>query len=132
MPRQTAVRKAMARAKQKTASAIFREITRRERPDLRWPSWCDKAYQNNRFLVMIENECRMTAGTAIRAFIIPHNAGRQVFWSDLQGIKNQIFGEEATAIQYFPPQSRLVDVVNVYWLFVFKDGLIPAMRLEES
>lgn len=38
-------------------------------------------------------------------------------WTDLQIIKNQLFGEEAEAIELFPAESRKVNCVNQYHLF---------------
>ncbi len=39
-------------------------------------------------------------------------------WSDMQRIKNEIFGEEVEALQMFPKESELVDVANLYWMWV--------------
>ena len=51
--------------------------------------------------------------------MVRHNTGKPIVqWSHLQDIKNQIFGPEALAIQYLPPQSKLVDQANMYWFFV--------------
>ena len=38
-------------------------------------------------------------------------------WTDLQAIKNQLFGKEAEAIEIFPAESRKIDYVNQYHLF---------------
>ena len=42
-------------------------------------------------------------------------------WPTLQRIKNTILpdGDKRYAIEIFPPESRLVDTANQYWLWVF-------------
>lgn len=43
-------------------------------------------------------------------------------WRDLQRIKNDIAGPETEAIELFPAESRLVDVANQTWIWVFPPG----------
>lgn len=38
-------------------------------------------------------------------------------WPHKQRIKNEIVGEDASAIEIFPPQSEVVDSANMYWLW---------------
>ncbi|MGR9527665.1 DUF7694 domain-containing protein (plasmid) [Priestia megaterium] len=40
-----------------------------------------------------------------------------------QRIKNEIFGEEYTAIEVFPKESELVDEANMYHLWVLPKGM---------
>lgn len=40
-------------------------------------------------------------------------------WSEKQQIKNELFGENRAAVEVFPKQDRLVDVMDVYHLWVF-------------
>lgn len=40
-------------------------------------------------------------------------------WKVKQEIKNELFGEKRTAIEIFPSADRLVDVMDVYHLWVF-------------
>ena len=40
-------------------------------------------------------------------------------WSVKQEIKNELFGEKRTAIEVYPSKDRLVDVMDVYHLWVF-------------
>ena len=39
-------------------------------------------------------------------------------WRDLQAIKNQLCGSEYEAIELYPAESRVVDTLNVFHLFV--------------
>ena len=90
------------------------------------PDWMTRAFENNRYIVMICDNCPTTKGIAIRAMVqriddtpIPNH------WREMQKIKNQIFGNETTAIEYYPSVSTLVDKHNIYWMWIFPDGILP-------
>ena len=75
---------------------------------------------------MVFDNTPTTKGFATKALIQKHdNLPITGHWSELQKIKNEIFGEETTAIEYYPANSRLVDEANIYWLWIFPDGIIP-------
>jgi hypothetical protein len=46
-------------------------------------------------------------------------------WRDVQKMKNELFGSETTAIQIFPPESKLVDTANQYYFYVFMEYKFP-------
>ncbi len=46
-----------------------------------------------------------------------------ILWREKQRIKDEIFGEERTAIEVFPAKNELVDGANMYHLWVLPDGL---------
>lgn len=91
------------------------------------PAWMTRCYQNNRFIVMINDHAPMTDGiTAIRAMVQTHDDQPIInHWREMQHIKNEIFGHEATAIEYYPPTSELVDQANIYWLWILPEGIVP-------
>jgi hypothetical protein len=41
-----------------------------------------------------------------------------ISWADKQRIKNELVGEEYTAIEAYPATQNLVNFANVYWLYV--------------
>ncbi len=45
-------------------------------------------------------------------------------WRHFQLIKNQLCGKESLAIEVFPPESKLVDTANQYFLWVFPDDTL--------
>lgn len=54
------------------------------------------------------------------------NGSRDIPWSEKQKIKNELFGENRLAIEVFPKAKDLVDVMDVYHLWVFdKDYKLP-------
>ncbi len=91
------------------------------------PPWLTRAYRNNRVTVMIDDNAQLSDGTmAICAMVqrhddtpIPHH------WRSMQAIKDEIFGAETTAIEYYPAQSRLVNAHNIYWLWVLPETVLP-------
>ena len=46
-----------------------------------------------------------------------------ITWSEKMQIKNELFGESRFAIEVYPKQDRLVDVMDVYHLWVFDKKL---------
>lgn len=92
------------------------------------PNWMTRAYQNNRYVVMIQDNCETTHGKCIKTLIQKHdNKPIMNHWKELQNIKNKIFGEETLAIEYYPEQSKLIDESNIYWIFIYPEGIIPVL-----
>lgn len=90
------------------------------------PPGMTRAFRNNRYTVMIFDNSPTTLGPAIRAMIQRlDNAPIPFHWRELQKIKNEIFGAEVMGIEYYPKQSQLQDTHNIYWLWIFPDGVLP-------
>jgi hypothetical protein len=102
----------------------FEKVDLSKRPH---PLWMSRCYKNNRYMVMIDDNVRMSDGsTGTKAMIQRHDDA--VFpdhWRELQNIKNEIFGREAVAIEYFPAESELSDRANIYWLFILPADSLP-------
>jgi ribosomal protein S18 acetylase RimI-like enzyme len=81
---------------------------------------CAGLWHNNLFTVQAYRrqtefgECLLVAIQGLRR-------NQDVFWSDKQRIKNELFGERRTAIEVYPPQSDLVDEAHIYWLWVLPE-----------
>ena len=60
--------------------------------------------------------------TYILAGIRRHDQSTDVSWASKQRIKNELFGEEKTAIEFFPPKSALIDDANIYWIWIPVDN----------
>lgn len=92
------------------------------------PKGMTRAYRNTRYIVMVYDNDKTTAGPAIRVMIKKHDDTPITgHWMELQKIKNEIFGKEVMAIEYYPKESRLINDHNIYWLWIFPDGVIPTM-----
>jgi hypothetical protein len=46
-------------------------------------------------------------------------------WRDMQLIKNELVGPEATMVQVFPPERHLVDTSNQYYFYAFWERELP-------
>ncbi len=53
----------------------------------------------------------------------------QCTWDVLQRIKSDILGEDALAIEFYPPESLAVNEVNVRHLWVFPSSIIAVEHL---
>jgi hypothetical protein len=90
------------------------------------PMGMTRSFKNNRYVVMIFDLSRVTTGFAIQVLIQKiDNTPIINHWAEIQKIKNEIFGEEVTAVEYYPPQSQLVDKHNIYWIWIFPAGVLP-------
>ena len=79
----------------------------------------DKVWKNNHYSVQLFRRDRVMFGVQMDKLMIRrHDAEKIKEWHDLQEIKNRIAGVESVAFQVFPPKSQLVDVANMYWLFI--------------
>jgi hypothetical protein len=52
-------------------------------------------------------------------------------WSKIQRIKNEVFGEDAVALEVYPKQRNLIDVANIYWLWILPEGFICPIELSQ-
>lgn len=90
------------------------------------PKWMTRAFENNMFVVMINDNANTTKGSATLAMVQKLNDTPILnHWKEMQGIKNEIFGSEKIAIEYYPKQKDLIDDKNIYWMWVFDEEQIP-------
>jgi hypothetical protein len=119
------------RQRKKQAEQLFKQPAGRLEPcDLTKaqfiPKGMTRAFRNNRYVVMIFDNEMTTGGKAIRVMVQKHDDTPITFhWREMQNIKNEIFGPEETAVEYYPAQSNLLDDHNIYWMWVFPKGVLP-------
>lgn len=93
-----------------------------------------RAFANNVYIVMINDQHVTTKGPATLAMIQRHdNKPLKNHWKTIQGIKNKIFGKETVGVEFYPKESQLIDEFNIYWLWIFDEELlpIPNIKLEQ-
>jgi hypothetical protein len=84
------------------------------------PTGMTRAFKNTRYIVMVFDHHLTTTGTAVVAMVQKlDNTPILGHWKEMQKIKNELFGEETVAVEYYPPQSQLVDTANIYWLCMY-------------
>ena len=102
---------------------------------LDWPErplGLTRCWKNNRYLVMCYDNAETTVGPAIKVFVQRHDDKPIRSWRAMQDIKNELFGHERMAIEYFPKESELIDDANIYWLWIFPDGVLPTPKSPRS
>lgn len=94
-------------------------------PGSRIGGWCQEVretWANNLYVVLIrpflDEDSNVVIHLAIRTA-----SNLEPPWRDMQRIKNEICGEEATAVQVMPPASELVDEADMYHIWVLSDRL---------
>ena len=97
-----------------TEEAIKRHIELNGRITSRFP---DQVFQNNIYTVQVFNfKCEW--GHVRKAMIRRNDELPEHNWLKIQRIKNEVFGEDVVALEVYPKQRNLVDVANLYWLWV--------------
>lgn len=90
------------------------------------PPAATRAWRNNRYTVTVFDNHPVSTGTATRALIQKHDDTPILnHWAELYRIKNELFGEQTVAIEYYPAKSELIDDHNIYWLWIFPEGVLP-------
>lgn len=101
----------------------FEQIDLSKRPH---PKFIGRAFINNRYVVMISDDQKIGNQTAVRAMIQRHDDKPiSNHWKEIQSIKNEIFGLEEVAVEFYPRQKHVVDDANIYWIWIFKKGVLP-------
>lgn len=90
------------------------------------PNGMTRAFRNTRYTVMVYDNKPTSLGSAICALIQRHNDMPITnHWREIQSIKNEIFGYETMAIEYYPAESQLIDRYNIYWIWIYPSGVLP-------
>lgn len=78
-----------------------------------WSADFTMAHRNNVFSVL---DRTLPDGT--RHLAITSLSGVRPTWPEMQRIKDEIAGPDATAVEVYPPQSEIVDQADMYHLWV--------------
>ena len=90
------------------------------------PKWCTRAFFNNRYFITIDDNAKTTKGVATKVMIQNHfNTPIVGHWKEIYNIKNELFGEDTTAVEYHPAKTDLIDDKNIYWIWIFKNNELP-------
>lgn len=120
------ISKAEGARKQKLGWDAFKEVTLESikkhqalTPDSDFKA--NQVFQNNKYIVQVFwNVVRK--GKVYDQVMIRRSDAKPIYsWQDLYRIKNEVFGDEVEAIQFFPPKRELIDVANLYWIFIPKN-----------
>lgn len=85
-----------------------------------WFGELDRVYrQDNDYVVMVRDVT--TEWGIVQHACMRNVTNTDISWAEKQRIKNEIFGKEAQAIEFFPKESVLVDQVNMYHFWVLPE-----------
>lgn len=91
-----------------------------------WMPYLDRCWESDDGYSVMSRQIRTTWGTVEHVTIERMKSFGDIPWSVKQEIKNELFGNNRIAIEVFPAEKNLVDVMDVYHLWVLpKDFRMP-------
>lgn len=87
-----------------------------------WTRDIREAWANNLYAVLVRPFVD-ERGHPVTHLAIRTASNLEPPWRDMQRIKNEIVGAEATAVQVMPPESELVDEADMYHMWVLSTRL---------
>lgn len=134
-------RRAMERAKEKHVATLMRsgfskwtDITDLPHTKQLTGKMTDPPYKvmmNGLFIVQMFKQ-QNAWGECIRLMIRWNDARPTHDWSMFQRIKNELVGDDRVALEVYPNQKNLVDVANMYWLFVLPQGAMCPIEMQKD
>lgn len=86
-----------------------------------WLPQMDKCWESDDGYSVMSRKIRTEWGIVEHVTIQKMGGGGDVPWAVKQEIKNELFGERTTAIEVFPDARNLVDVCDVYHLWILPE-----------
>ena len=83
-----------------------------------WLSEVAKVHHNTVFSVLVRTFWADGIGTMTHAAISTTN-GADIAWRDKQRIKNELFGEDALAVEVYPRTVDLIDRAPMFHLWIY-------------
>ncbi|HGF7409603.1 TPA: hypothetical protein QFT53_000878 [Enterococcus faecium] len=96
-----------------------------------WVAEMDRGYTDGSFAVLVRTVETEEYGPVLHA-AIRNIENTDIPWREKQRIKNELFGEEREAIEFFPKMSELIDEANMYHLWVFPSNIQLPLGLTEK
>jgi hypothetical protein len=84
-----------------------------------------RLFQNSRYQVILREHPTGPFGPYVHLTSRNRDGSTRHDWRDFQRIKNELVGEEAEGVELYPAESRLVDTINHYHLWVFPEHRFP-------
>jgi len=86
-----------------------------------WSSQMDRYWESNDGYTVSSRQIRTPIGV-VEHLAIENIQGGDIPWAVKQEIKDELFGTRAVAIEVYPTKKNLVDVADVYHLWVLPKG----------
>lgn len=86
-----------------------------------WFAEISRVYrQENEYVVMVRD--LETEWGTVRHACMRNADSTDIPWAEKQRIKNELFGNESTAIEVFPAETQLVDEAFMYHIWILPEG----------
>jgi hypothetical protein len=119
--------KAVAKKLLRNPAGEFRQLSPDDPGAPVWPEWMTRAFANNRYAVMINDNDSGVRGMRVTRVMVQRHDDKPLsnHWREMQDIKNQLFSKETIAVEFYPAESQVVDQANIYWFWIFPRGEFP-------
>lgn len=87
-----------------------------------WMPQMDKCWESDDGYSVLSRKIRTEWGIVEHVTVQRMVSAGDIPWAVKQEIKNELFGERTTAIEVFPDVRNLVDVCDVYHLWILPEG----------
>jgi hypothetical protein len=93
-----------------------------------WAAAVTKAHRNKVFSVL-DRKVDLTVENGVRHLAISSLSGIRPTWHEMQRIKDELAGKEATAVEVYPPHEEVVDGADMFHIWVLPDRLPFGLRV---
>lgn len=90
-----------------------------------WASFITTAHRNKVFSVLDRQ-----AEVGVRHLAVSSLSGHRPTWPEMQRIKDELAGPEATAIEVYPPRDQVVDEADMFHIWVLRGRLPFGLHFE--
>lgn len=91
-----------------------------------WAAFITTAHRNKVFCVLDRQ-----AEAGVRHFAVSSLSGQRPTWPEMQRIKDELAGLDATAIEVYPPRDQVVDGADMFHIWVLRGRLPFGLHLAE-
>lgn len=92
-----------------------------------WAAYVTTAHRNRVFSVL-DRQAEM----GVRHLAVSSLTGDRPTWPEMQRIKDEIAGRDATAIEVYPPHDQIVDGADMFHIWVLRGRLPFGLHLDDS
>ncbi len=92
--------------------------------------WCSEittAHKNRVFSVL-----ERAAGEGVTHYAVASLSGERPTWWEMQRIKDELAGEDATAVEVYPPHAEIMDEADMFHIWVMPGGLPFIIRKKDA
>lgn len=90
-----------------------------------WAGACHQARRNRVFAVLIRLDASGVVHLAVSSL-----SGLRPSWPEMQRIKDEIAGTDATAVEVYPPKAEVVDEADMFHIWVLRGKLPFGLHLK--